>query len=198
MKRIVSVKVAAAVIAGLGLAGGAVSFAGASAGTVGTTGRNSNNEVNVSQKAKNKTKSTNNVGVANVNPQTSVSGNATVKDNRNGGNAKSGAAGTDSSLEVDGTVKNNSPAAAAADDSNSSSHNGTIDGTGRNSNNEVNIDSKTKTTTTNNNNVGVVNYNTQVAQSGNATVKDNRTGGDATSGNATTKSTTSVKLNVQN
>jgi len=54
------------------------------------------------------------------------------------------------------------------------------------------------TSVTNNNNICVTNSNYQTATTGNADVKHNTTGGNATSGNATNNNNTSTSVSINN
>jgi|GEM_PF-5127887 len=194
----VSVKVASTIAAAVVMTAGIAGVVGASADTsVQNTGKKSNNEVNVSDTSTATHNSANTVGVENNNPQTSTSGDATVTKNKKGGDATSGAAATDSKLKVTGNFSNGSTGgnggSAAAGDTKV-----VIDGTGKKSNNEVNVDNKSTTTVNKANNIAVTNNNTQNATSGNATVTNNKKGGSATSGNATTASDTTVDLTASN
>jgi hypothetical protein len=196
MKQLVSVKVASAVIAGLGLTIGAVGAVSAATGSMTDTGRDSANTANVSDDTTTNGVNSTNVGVTNNNPQDAVSGNAVVAGNDDdAGDAKSGNARNKSDVKVDGTISygsTNSGSEAAAPAGSSA----TIEGTGRHSDNTVNASSTTTTNQTNATNITVTNNNSQAAKSGDATVSHNENGGNATSGAASNASTVDTKFNV--
>lgn len=73
-----------------------------------------------------------------------------------------------------------------------------IDTTGPDSTNKIEFDSHNSADVDNNNNLSVSNNNDQEAFSGNAKVKHNTTGGDATSGDASNDSLQSVAASVDN
>lgn len=188
----VSVKVASAVIAGLGLATGAVGVVGAQ--VVGETGDDSSNNVIATNDDRRETTKSATVDAVNNNPQTAVSGDAEVNDGDDNGTAETGAAGNESELTGDVTVdqqngtNNNSGAGGTGDVS------GT---TGEDSDNNVESHNTVRHTDERNATVDIVNNNTQTAVSGNATVDDGDDGGKATTGDATNKSTTSFTVNVK-
>ena len=75
---------------------------------------------------------------------------------------------------------------------------GNINTTGPNSSNKVESKVKNHVHLNNNNNIGVGNSNSQSAYTGDAKVKHNTTGGDATTGDAMNANSTSVMATVSN
>lgn len=73
-----------------------------------------------------------------------------------------------------------------------------ISNTGPDSNNEVEITDNSEVDIENDNNVVVENKNPQFAETGDAVVQGNTTGGDARSGDATNVSTTDVCVDINN
>ncbi|MBI2009017.1 hypothetical protein HYS84_01225 [Candidatus Saccharibacteria bacterium] len=75
---------------------------------------------------------------------------------------------------------------------------GSIDTTGPDSENKVKIEQKNEAKIDNDNDVKVKNKNYQSADSGDAKVKHNTTGGDATSGNSSNSNSASSDVSVSN
>lgn len=204
--RTVSVKVASAVIAGLGLTAGAVGLAGAQVtGGVGTTGEDSHNEAMVASEDNRQYNRDVNVSAENNNPQSAVSGDATVDDGDDDGTATSGGAGNTSTFSGGVTVGQGgsgagSSANAENEDGNGthgSAVSGTIEGTGEDSDNYLDVTHTDNRTWNSTADVNVVNNNTQNAVSGAATVQGGENGGSATSGSAANTSSSTFNINVQ-
>jgi hypothetical protein len=73
-----------------------------------------------------------------------------------------------------------------------------IENTGPRSDNRIISEVRTDVEVDNDNTLSVENNNTQIATSGDATVRNNTTGGDAISGDATNTNSTSVSFSVSN
>lgn len=197
MKQLVSVKVAAAVIAGLGLTTGLVGVVGASSGSIGTTGDDSKNHVT----ATSATDKNADVNLSNENNQAALSGNATVVDNDDeAGDVGTGTAGNTGGQTVTGGVDFSGSGAgeAAADDSTPAAGAGNASGaitgqTGDDSTNTV----ETHSDYSANASVNINNTNNQAAVSGNTVVRGNENAGAATTGNASNASTQSTSFNVR-
>ncbi len=203
----VSVKVASAVIAGLGLTAGVVGAVGAANGSVGSTGEDSSNDVVVTSDDRREVNKNATVNAQNNNPQSASTGNADVDDGEEDGTAESGEASNNS--DFDGAVTVGQGGSGADDDNNVSSFDddsaggsggasGSIDGeTGEDSDNSVDVDSTVRRNYNSNATVNVQNNSSQSATSGDATVSGGEEGGSATSGAATNTSTSRFDLNVQ-
>lgn len=168
--------------------------------TVNVSAPQSTNTVNDTTNNNVKVTNTNNLGITNNTNAQAASGNASVKDNTSGGNATSGSAnnnlvafnltgsqvvGTNDLLvfvNVLGTWTGlivNAPAGATA-----AELGGGITQSGPNSTNSVDNTVNNNADVTNTTNETITNNINSNAQSGNAKVKDNTSGGDATSGDA--------------
>ncbi|MDB5187072.1 MAG: hypothetical protein JWM07_544 [Candidatus Saccharibacteria bacterium] len=191
-------KLGAAVLS-LGLVVGLSGFAGATSGAIDTTGPDSTNTIRSDSRYRVDVDNDNNLRVHNDNDQDAWTGDAEVRDNTRGGDAGTGAAMNENAFDAEVTVDNSASGAAALGGGNGGSDNeATIENTGPDSVNRVNFDSRTNIDIQNDNNLYVHNDNNQTASSGDATVKHNTTGGDATTGDATNTNMTSVKFNVTN
>jgi len=197
------VKLKKAVSAGvlsLGLVVGLAGFAGAASGTIGTTGPDSNNEISNKTHTELSVENDNDLDFTNKNHQYASSGDVEVKDNTTGGDAASGDGANENSLAAEVEI-DNSQSAGAFDGVGSGGEDstGTIDGpTGPDSNNTVKSESRVKIDVDNDNNIHVYNNNDQVAKSGDAEVRHNTTGGDATSGSVTNTSSATFTVRVTN
>lgn len=185
-------RIVAVAVMGLSLTTG---VAAANSGSVGTTGPNSNNQVEFNDRRDRTVENNNRVGVTNSNPQDAVSGDATAVNNTTAGGAMTGVARNDSLTRA--TVRLNNSSAMPASES-SSSHSAVINNTGPSSNNQVTTNSRSTVTVTNNNNVTVTNTNDQDATSGDAVVSGNTTGGTAQSGGAENISTNEFVFEITN
>jgi len=197
MTKLKMLRATASVAAGLTFAAG-VGVAGASSGSIDTTGPNSRNIVKFKNLNNKNLTNNNNVGVTNGNSQSAYTGNAKVKHNTTGGNATSGDADNANSLGVNLTIDNSGCGCDGSSGGNGGSWTGDISNTGPHSFNKIKFTNENNVNVTNNNNVGVNNSNTQTAASGSARVSDNTTGGDATSGSASNTNETSVTISLTN
>ena len=192
-------KTIGSVVASLGLAVGMSGLAGAtSGGMIDGTGYRSHNTIRSTVKQTTTVKNKNNVGVGNLNLQYASSGNATVQNATNGGDATTGDASNSSTTSVTGTVSNSGGGSAALPAAAPESTDATIQNTGAHSYNSVSSYQSSKTTVKNTNNVGVINVTAQGAVTGDATVQNVTNGGSATTGSASNTSSTTVDLSVSN
>jgi len=195
-------KAVGAGVLSLGLVVGLAGFAGAATGTIGTTGPGSDNYISHESSTELDVENDNDVRLTNKNHQYASSGDAEVKGNTTGGDATSGDGENDNS--VDATIEiDNSQTAGAFEGvgSGSGSGNGgesSIDTTGPKSDNTVKTESKVEIDVDNDNNIHVYNNNDQVAKSGDAEVRYNTTGGDATSGSVTNTNSATFTVRVTN
>jgi len=202
-RRYAMVKLKKAVSAGvlsLGLVVGLAGFAGAASGTIGTTGPDSQNEISNESHTKLDVDNKNDLNFANKNHQYASSGSVEVKDNTTGGGATSGDGMNDNSLNAE-VEFDNSQSAGAFDGvgSGGGASTGSIDGlTGPDSHNTVKSENKVEIDVNNDNKIHVYNNNDQVAKSGDAEVRHNTTGGDATSGSVTNTSSSTFTVRVTN
>ncbi len=179
----------------LGLAG----FASAQVSVV-ETGPDSVNVVKQISKNKVRVKNNNDLRLKNDNYQDSVTGDAKAIHNTTAGDARTGAASNANSLNVRAVVDNSATAVAAAKPPvvASSSTDVKIDNTGPDSKNIVKVIHKNDVKVTNDNFVKVTNNNSQYAESGDAKVIDNTTGGSAVSGNASNTNSTTMTFEIKN
>jgi hypothetical protein len=195
MKKVDIKKVAGVSALSLGLVVGLAGFAGASSGTIGTTGPDSNNQVTHDSEVDLDYENDNEVNLSNHNKQYASSGEVEVEHNTTGGDARSGSAANANSVSATVEVKNSQ---VAAPTSGGGSNSGSINNTGPDSNNQVKFESDTEVRVDNENDVRITNTNHQSSHSGDAEVSDNTTGGDATSGNASNTSSSSFTVRVSN
>lgn len=186
---------AAVVVLGAGLAGGAAS---AATGMIDGTGPDSTQVVSSNTEATHEFNNDVEASFTNNNPQTALSGDATADDSNTAGGAMSGAANNGSTTGANLTVDQSGAASAVGGSgaSSESTNEGTISNTGPNSDSTVTSTSKHTVTVNNNANLSVTNNNTQEAVSGVAVVSGNTEGGNATSGSAANTSNTTFTLNV--
>jgi len=183
----------------LGLVVGLAGFAGATSGSIGNTGPDSTNKVEYKDSSHVDVDNNNSLGLNNSNSQSASSGDASAKHNTTAGDAMSGDAMNDNSVDATVEVDNSSAGSAAlAGNTGSGDLNATIDTTGPDSYNKVEYSNKSTVDVTNNNNVNVSNSNSQSASSGNAKVYDNTTGGSATSGSVSNTSSSTFTIRVTN
>lgn len=200
MKKLDIKKIAGVGVVSLGLVVGVSGFAGASSGTIGTTGPDSINKVTHKSNVDMKVKNNNKLNLENTNHQHAGSGEVKVKGNTTGGAAKSGNAANANAVSA--TVEYNNAKAAAelkpvvngAAVNNSAS----ITNTGPDSVNKVKYESNMNVDIKNDNNVMIENKSMQTAHSGDAEVRHNTTGGDATSGNVSNTSSSSFTVRITN
>ena len=192
-------KAVGAGVLSLGLVVGLAGFAGAATGTIGTTGPGSDNEISHESRTELDIDNDNDVKFNNKNHQYASSGDAEVKGNTTGGDATTGDAENDNS--VDATIEiDNSQTAAAFDGvgSGGGSVSASIENTGPKSDNTIKSENKVEIDVDNDNNIHVYNNNDQVAKSGDAEVRYNTTGGDATSGSVTNTNSSTFTVRVTN
>jgi hypothetical protein len=192
-------KAVGAGVLSLGLVVGLAGFAGATTGTIGTTGPDSENKISSESHTELGIENNNNLDLTNMNHQHASSGDTEVKDNTSGGSATSGDGANDNTVDAMVEIDNSQTAGAfegvgAGGDENT----GTINNTGPDSDNEVKSESKVEIDVDNDNNIHVYNNNDQVAKSGDAEVRHNTTGGDATSGSVTNTSSATFTVRVTN
>jgi hypothetical protein len=189
------VRAAAATVLGLGLTTG---FAAAD---IDTTGPHSNNTVRITHHTRRTVNNDNDVHLSNRNDQHAYSGDARVSNNTNAGDASTGSASNDNSLDASVSIDNSSSSAAAlsggggggggASDAN-------ISNTGPNSTNRITVDTSNNVSVRNDNDLSVYNSNHQSASSGDARVSGNTNGGSASTGDASNSNSSSFTLNVSN
>lgn len=187
----------------LGLIVGLSGFVGATpgTGTIRNTGPRSTNTLTSHVSHRVDVDNDNDVSVRNYNTQDAWTGNARVVDNTTGGSARSGAATNSTAFNAHLDVDNSGSVAAAVEPlsmGGGESGSASISDTGPHSNNQISSTMNTNVDVNNDNNISVHNSNTQTASSGNATVRDNTTGGDATSGSASNTNTSSLTLSIKN
>jgi hypothetical protein len=192
-------KLGAAVLS-LGLVVGLSGFAGATTGTIDTTGPDSVNKIHSESSQRVDIDNDNDLKVNNSNSQKAWSGEAEVRDNTTGGDATSGDASNMNSFDADVSVDNSGSVGAAmgAGAGGAGDNDGTIENTGPDSYNSVRFESRSTVDIDNDNDLYVSNHNYQTASTGDATVRHNTTGGDATTGSASNENTTSVRFDVTN
>lgn len=192
-------KLGAAVLS-LGLVVGLSGFAGATTGTIDTTGYDSTNRIHSETSQRVDIDNDNDLTVRNDNSQRAWSGDAETRANTTGGDATSGDTSNMNSFDAEVSVDNSASVgdAVAAGSGNAGDHDGTIENTGADSYNTVWFESNSNVDIDNDNDLYVSNENNQYASSGDATVKYNTTGGNATTGSASNENTTTVRFDVTN
>lgn len=136
---------------------------------------------------------------ANINTeQTADTGNAKVKKNTTGGDAETGNADNVNGVMADVKVENNN--SGSGDCGCGGDTDVKIENTGPRSRNVVRVGrgGSSGRNVKNNNNVNLNNNTDQYAASGNAVVKYNTEGGDATTGDATNDNETDVHVDIHN
>ena len=188
-------RASAGIVVGLSLTGG---VAAAQSGDLSNTGPDSTNTIKFSNSQHTDVDNHNSLSASNDNDQNAYSGDASVKHNTTGGDATSGDATNDNSFDASVTVDNSGSACGCAQGSALGDPSASIDTTGPDSRNEVKFENHVSTNVDNYNNVSVRNNNDQRASTGDASVYDNTTGGNATSGSASNSNSSSVTLSVTN
>lgn len=191
-------KTVGAVVTSLGIVVGLGGFAGATSGTIGTTGPWSYNQFELDEHNNVEIDNDNDLDVTTRNDQDAKSGDADVKFNTHGGDAESGSAHNSNRTDVSGSVSNGNGGFGSLDWFGNGSHDVNIDTTGPNSRNVVDIDTRNNLEVRNNNNIDVYTNNDQYARSGDANVSFNTFGGSARTGDASNTNDTSVRLDVSN
>jgi hypothetical protein len=182
----------------LGLVAGLTNIAGASSGSLNTTGPYSTNTVKSINKAHVDVSNNNHLYLTSNNMQQSASGSANVSGNTNGGSAGSGAAANTSSFGATVSLTNTMPTDMLGGSMAAPSNSGTITNSGPNSDNKVVNVNKLSVNVSNDNNICLTTDNQQSAKSGTANVSGNTNGGSATTGNASNTSTSTVSLTINN
>jgi len=192
-------KAVGASVLSLGLVVGLAGFAGATSGTIGTTGPDSYNEVTSKSRTETRVKNNNNVNLSSKNHQYTSSGDAKVKGNTTGGSARSGDGENHNSVGATIEVDNSQTAGVVAGVGSGDDHGtGSITNTGPDSVNKVKSEKSVRINVDNNNNIHIYNSNDQAAKSGDAEVTHNTTGGDATSGSVTNTNSSTFEVRVTN
>ena len=132
--------------------------------------------------------------------QTAKTGNAKVKKNTEAGDAETGDADNVNGLMADVKVENDNSGAGGCGCDDGGDTDVVIENTGPRSRNVVRVGRSGNggRSVQNNNNVNIDNYTDQYARSGNAVVKHNTEGGDATTGDATNENETDVNVDIHN
>ncbi len=182
-------------IASIGLTAG---LAAAGSGSIDTTGPSSDNTIRFENKSDVDVDNETDVDADVAIDQDANSGEAKVKFNTTGGDATSGDAENESSLEAELSIDNSGSSSAALSGGQSSNNDGSIDNTGPNSDNHIVFKNSREVRVNNDTDVDFDADIDQNARSGNATVWYNTTGGNATSGNASNTSSVVFSLSVTN
>lgn len=194
MKKLLGLFVA--VLVSVGLTGGMVA---ANSGSIGTTGAESDNWVHFEDDSDVDLDNDTDVDANIDTEQDADSGDASAWYNTTGGDATSGDAENMSEVEAELEIDNSgSSEAALAGAGGSGSNSGTIQNTGYSSNNHILFSNNSSIDVDNDTDVDFDNDVDQEANSGNASVKYNTTGGNATSGSASNSSSTVFSLSVTN
>ncbi len=181
----------------LGLVAGLTGIAGASTGTINTTGPHSSNKIVSVNKLHVDSNNTNDVALSSQNMQSATSGNAKTTTNTTAGDARTGSATNNNTLNASLTLTNSMPDGSLSMMSTPTS-NGSISNTGPFSDNKVVSVNSATLDMNNQNTVSLQTFNTQDATSGSARVSDNTTGGSAVSGDASNTSSSSFTINISN
>lgn len=182
----------------LALVVGVAGFAGASSGTIGTTGPSSDNEIRHDSDVDLDIDNDNDVDLWNHNKQRASSGDAEVKYNTTGGDAETGDAENMNSVEATVEIDNSNAADAFSGVGNGQNNSGTINNTGPYSDNEVKFENDVDIDVDNDNDVKIHNNVDQSAYSGDAEVRTNTTGGNATTGSVSNTSSSSFTVRITN
>ena len=191
-------------VASLGLVVGLAGFAGASSGTIDTTGPDSSNVVRHRVSTRVHVHNDNKVHVDNYNHQMARSGDAETEHNTRGGDARTGDASNTNRLNASVRVDNSNAGVGSnlfgsgSDGDWRSNNTSRISDTGPDSVNRISTQVTNRVNIENNNDLEVHNTNSQYASSGDAEVSDNTRGGDARTGDATNTNTTTLDFRVTN
>lgn len=186
------VRAAAATVLGLSLTTG---FAAAD---INTTGPDSSNNTNTSLTSNMNHTNNNKLRLHNDNDQTASSGRAVASDSTNAGDAMTGDASNDTSLNVSADVSNHNGSGTMMTLTVPSNGAGNISNTGPDSSNNSNYSATSNVTVKNDTSIELVNDNYQSAHTGDATVTHNTNGGSASTGSASNSSSSSFDLSVSN
>lgn len=182
----------------LGLVVGLAGFAGATSGTIGTTGPDSHNYVSDKVDYDVEVENENDIELTNKSEQYASSGEVEVEHNTTGGDAMSGDAANANDVSAEVEVDNSGAAAVVEGAGVTASNSGSITNTGPDSHNTVKFESETDIEVKNENDIEIRNYSEQKAKSGDAEVHGNTTGGSATSGSVSNTSSASFTVRVTN
>lgn len=193
-------KTIGASVMSLGLVLGLSGFAGATDGTIDTTGPDSYNRIESENRVEVDVENRNDLRFENENRQDARSGDAEVRHNTEGGDAETGRADNLNSLDVSATVDNSGAASAwvPAVQNGGGGHSASIERTGPDSYNRIDFENRVEVDVENNNDINISNNNYQDARSGDAEVHGNTFGGSATTGDAINTNETRVDLSVTN
>jgi hypothetical protein len=174
-------------------------FAAASTVSLGTTGPDSYNRVDLSNSNRETTNTRNNVGVANFTAQAARSGDVDAHKNTSvEGPVYSGAAQNRSSVATDVSVSNPSSSRGNGGSWLSGDNHVDLSYTGPESDNKVTIRNNNDTRVNTTNNVTVLNTTAQSAVSGDVHADRNTTVGGLSSGDATNDSNVTTSVNISN
>lgn len=201
MKKVEIKKLAGAGVLSVGLVFGMTGFAGATSGTIDTTGPESNNQIRHKSRVEIDVENDNDVELNNRNEQRASSGDARVRYNTTGGSAMAGSVANESMVDAWVEIDNSQAVAdlgAVVDAGAMGSDSALIENTGPLSNNEVNFENTVEVDVENDNNVNINNSVEQTARSGDASVQYNTTGGNAVSGNVSNTSESVLTVSISN
>ena len=183
----------------LGLVVGLAGFAGATSGSIGTTGPSSDNTVRHDSDVELEVENDNDLDLTNRSEQRASSGETEVKYNTTGGDASTGDASNMNDVTAEVEFDNSASAASmSAMASVESDNSGSITNTGAYSDNHVTFESDTDVDIDNENDVDIYNNVDQSAYSGDAEVRANTTGGSASTGSVSNSSSSSFTVRITN
>jgi hypothetical protein len=186
------IRAAATSVLGLSL------MTGFAAADINTTGPGSSNTERTRVNVHHRVNNDNDVRFTNSNSQRAYTGTANVSGNTRGGDAASGYATNDNSLNGSVSVDNNSSAGMGAGVNLPSGSAGDISTTGPGSDNRTSWSLNVDTSVRNDNDVHVTNTSTQTATTGSANVSGNTTGGSAVSGDASNTNNSTFDISITN
>jgi DNA-directed RNA polymerase alpha subunit len=185
-----------AVVMSVGLTAG---LASASTGSIDTTGPGSDNSINYENETEVEVENETEVDADVDMDQNADSGDTEVEFNTTGGSAESGDAENDSYVEAALSIDNSSSSEAAlSGNSSGSDDDGSIEMTGPESDNHITFSNEYEVEVENETDVDFDVDVDQDADTGDASVSNNTTGGDAVSGSASNTSTVVFTLDVVN
>jgi len=167
------------------------------AASIDTTGPGSENKIEFEDNSDVRVDNDNDVDLDADVDQDADSGDAKVKYNTTGGDAESGDAENDATLSADVEVDNTGCGCPNGNDG-SWLEDASISLTGPKSENKIKHEDNSRFTINNDNNVTIDLDVDQDADSGDATVEGNTTGGDATTGDATNTFDGSFSVSISN
>jgi hypothetical protein len=173
--------------------------AAAQTASIDFTGPDSRNVIDVENDLDVDVDNDNDVDVTNVVNQDATSGDALVERNTEGGDAESGDAENSSDASTDVAISNSGLCDCLLGlGGGNHDWEATIDTTGPNSVNRINLSNDVDIDVDNDNDVDVTNVVDQDATSGDATVRRNTSGGSATTGSASNSSSLSTSVSISN